>query len=105
MNQSTFFVRFSGVFSAIVFLYAATIHGLLLIDRGLLSHLMTPTMGVMHGFICIGGAILGVYFIGHAFKNRSLTRRSRLLWGLALICGYGLIFYWYKHIRGRATLK
>jgi hypothetical protein len=86
-----------------VFIYAASLHTALLVGAAtrsrLLQRLMTPGFGIVHGAVCIGGAVLAFVLILHSFKNPSLSKRSRILWLPALACGYGLIFYWYNHVR------
>jgi hypothetical protein len=95
----------SGFVSVAVLIYAISIHSLLIVDATTQSHrlsqLMTPTFGIVHGAICISGAVLAIIFIIHICRNPMLTPRRRLLWSVASASGYGLLFYWYHHILNR----
>lgn len=99
---SASFIRFTGLFAAIVLLYAASLHIALIVATAtrsnLLPRLMTPSPGVIHAIVCMGGAALAFVFIWHSLKNPLLNKRSRVLWLPAIACGYGLIFYWYHHV-------
>ena len=102
-QYSAAFVGRTGIVSLLVLLYCGGMHCALLIGTAMgmnfLSRLMTPALGVVHATVCIGGAVVAMLFIRHAFQNKSLSKRARFLWLLALGCGYGLFFYWAKHIR------
>lgn len=102
-QHSAAFVGRTGIVSLLVLLYCGVMHCALLIGTAMgmnfLTRLMTPAVGVVHATVCIGGAIVGLLFIRHAFQNKSLSKRARFLWLLALGCGYGLFFYWATHIR------
>ena len=93
--------------SIVVFLYAASVHAAMIVgvaaNAALLPRLMTPSLGVAHAIVCVVGAVLGVLFIRHSLRNPLLSWQSRLLWLPVIACGYGLVFYWYNHIRARAA--
>ena len=98
-----------GISSLGVLIYALFIHAALIISMltstRLLSRLMTPQMGVVHGIICVVGALLSLCYMYHIVcRNKLLSRQGRLLWLLAVAAGYGQIFYWYNHLAvGRAV--
>lgn len=102
-QYSAAFVRRTGIFSVLVLLYISSMHCALLVGAttgmNLLARFMTPALGVVHATVCIGGAILATVFIRHAVQNKSLSKRARFLWLPALACGYGLFFYWFRHVR------
>lgn len=110
MYKSRQFVIVSGIFSTMVFLYVFTVHATLVtfavrfpniyqrieIQSKLMSH---PAMVISFFAICIGGPTLMLTFLNHAFKNSKLTMNAKALWTVALVCGYGLPFYWWWHIQ------
>lgn len=99
----------AGITSLVVFAYAFFMHATLIVGSftgsRLLSRLMTPGMGVVHGIICVVGGLLGLGYVYHiVYRNQLLSRRSRLLWSIAVAVGYGQIFYWYNHLAGSRVI-
>lgn len=99
----------SGVFSCVVLVYLASMHSILIVDgvtgSHRLSRIMTPSMGVVHGIVCVLGGAMAVIFVIHAFRNNELSITRRILWAIALAVGYGMVFYWYTHISHSDTDK
>lgn len=93
----------SGAVSVLVFVYLAVLHCLLVFGgRGRLSEFMTPSMFVFHAASCILGAGLTVFFFVHIWR-REKPLKSRILWIALTAIGYGMVFYWYRHVfRGGA---
>ncbi len=108
MYQSRFFLVTAGVFSLVTFIYAAFMHGTLLVAStsysgfderfAFTNGLMTPQLIATHVTICLVGPMLAVILIVHVFRNPKLSFGARIGWAFALVVGYGLIFYWYKHL-------
>jgi hypothetical protein len=99
----------AGITSLVVFIYAFFMHAILIIETltrsRLLSRLMTPEMGVLHGTICVVGGLLGLGYVYHiVWRNQLLSRRGRLLWSIAVAVGYGQAFYWYNHLAGSRAI-
>lgn len=92
----------SGALSWVVLVYLASMHSILIVDgvtgSHRLSRIMTPSMGVVHGIICVFGGAMAVIFVIHAFRNNELSITKRILWSIAIAAGYGMVFYWYSYI-------
>lgn len=60
-----------------------------------------PIIIALHVVVCLLGPLLAIIFIRHAYRNPQLGQQARGVWAVALVIGYGLIFYWYRYIRNR----
>lgn len=94
-----------GIVSVTTFAYMACLHGLLVLfaARGQIHHMDVvvsyPPIMTIHIFVCTIGVAVAVYLLINAFRNRRIRLGHRLLWGMAIAAGYGMVFYWYRHIR------
>ena len=109
MYESRLFLVGSGILSLVVILDAGFLHTSLIVASMiyptpdqvldfLTPLLLSPAIVGLHVTVCILGPFLAIMFIGHTFRNPSISKRHRVLWVPALAIGYGLIFYWYFHI-------
>jgi hypothetical protein len=105
--EKRIFVVSAGIFSLVVLLCAGSMHSALLFwgvthpgepPEFLLRLMGMPAFIAPYGTVCIGGMILGIAFMNHAWQNPRLSRPRRVLWCLSLACGYGMIFYWWLHL-------
>ncbi len=111
MYESRLFIACTKVISILVFLYAFAVHTTLIIVLaayepaqletyiGSLPFPLLYTIAGLHIFVCLVGPAVALTFINHAIKNRGISRLGKVLWVMALAAGYGLIFYWFQHIR------
>jgi len=104
-ERGSWLAFFVGLVSVIAFAYLLCLHVLMVVfsARGRALEMdavvsYPPVMGI-HIFICTAGVAAEIYLLVHVFRNRRIRIGRKILWGMAIAAGYGMVFYWYRHIR------
>ena len=101
------FVLVVGFVSAVTFAYVTIIHVLFLsfAASGRIQSLDVvvsyPVITATHIAVCLVGGTTAVYLLVHALRNRRIRLGRRFLWGMVIAIGYGMPFYWYRHVRSK----
>jgi len=94
-----------GLVSVVAFFYLSWFQVLLIVfgARGCLLEMDAvvsyPPVMAIHVFVCTVGGTTGMYLLVHVFRNRQIRLSRKILWGVVIAAGYGMVFYWYRYVR------
>ena len=112
-GPSTTFVAGTGVLMGVSLFVACYFHCVLAIcevtggfDRHLVHTIvedvieseLSPWLPSCLNFVKVAGSTVYLMMLIHVGRNPSLSTRQKWLWGLVVLTGYGMAFYWYHWI-------
>lgn len=104
-ERRSWLVFFVGLASVVVFAYLMCVHVTLIsfAARGSVHQMDAvvsyPPVMAIHVFVCTVGVATAIGLLVHALRNRRIRLGRRILWGMAIAAGYGMMFYWHRHVR------